>query len=73
MIGSRRVRPIERREIRSASYLAGFGKIRSDLEQQHAGDPCRRLAEMNEAQVATISWSAGMVDAIDPYGPTSCA
>ena len=26
--------------LRSASYLAGFGKIRSDLEQQHAGDPC---------------------------------
>jgi hypothetical protein len=41
--------------------------------------PLRRLAEMNEAQVATISWSAGMVDAIDhrhvgnPYGSTSRA
>jgi hypothetical protein len=41
--------------------------------------PLRRLAEMNEAQVATISWSAGMVDAIghrhvgNPYGSTSRA
>jgi hypothetical protein len=35
--------------------------------------------DLNEAQVATISWSAGMVDAIDhrhvgnPYGLTSRA
>jgi hypothetical protein len=37
------------------------------------------LAEMNEAQVATISWSVGLVDAIDhrhvgnPCGLTSRA